>query len=95
MLKGEKEEENVDYLREQGVTACKRFKIKRDHETIKRNTLLLTFNTGNVPKSLKISTGLFLLTYMCQILCAASTARGLDILRTIALSIWDLFGWKS
>ena len=27
MLKGEKEEEIVDYLREQGVTACKRFKI--------------------------------------------------------------------
>ena len=54
MLKGEKEEEIVDYLREQGVTACKRFKIKRDHETIETNTLLLTFNTVNVPKSLKI-----------------------------------------
>ena len=54
MLKGEKEEEIVDYLREQGVTACKRFKINKDHETIETNTLLLTFNTVNVPKSLKI-----------------------------------------
>ena len=54
MLKGEKEEEIVDYLREQGVTACKRFKIKKDHETVETNTLLLTFNTINVPKSLKI-----------------------------------------
>ena len=53
MLKGEKEEEIVDYLREQGVTARKRFKIKRDPETIETNTLLLTFNTVNIPKSLK------------------------------------------
>ena len=53
MLKGEKEEEIVDYLREQGVTACKRFKIKNDYETVETNTLLLTFNTINVPKSLK------------------------------------------
>ena len=29
MLKGEKEDEIVDYLKEQGVTACKRFKIKK------------------------------------------------------------------
>ena len=54
MLKGEKEEEIVDYLREQGVTACKRFKIKKDHDTVETNTLLLTFNSINVPKSLKI-----------------------------------------
>ena len=54
MLKGEKEAEIVDYLKEQGVTACKRFTIKKDHETVETNTLLLTFNTVNVPKSLKI-----------------------------------------
>ena len=54
MLKGEKEDEIVDYLKEQGVTACKRFKIKKDHETVETNTLLLTFNTVNVPKSLRI-----------------------------------------
>ena len=54
MLKGEIEEEIVDYLREQGVTACKRFKIKKDHDTVETNTLLLTFNSINVPKSLKI-----------------------------------------
>ena len=54
MLKGEKEEKIVDYLREQGVTACKRFKINKDHETVETNTFLLTLNTVNVPKSLKI-----------------------------------------
>ena len=54
MLQGEKEEEIVDYLREQGVTPCKRFKIKKDHDTVETNTLLLTFNSINVPKSLKI-----------------------------------------
>ena len=46
MLKGEKEDEIVNYLKEQGVTACKRFKIKKDHETVETNTLLLTFYTS-------------------------------------------------
>ena len=54
MLKAEKETAIVDYLKEQGVTACKCFTIKKDHETVETNTLLLTFNTVNVPKSLKI-----------------------------------------
>ena len=54
MLKGEKEDAIVEYLNEQGVAACKRFKIKKDHGTVETNTLLLTFNTVNVPKSLKI-----------------------------------------
>ena len=54
MLKDEKEEEIVEYLKEQGVTACKRFRIKKDHGTVDTNTILLTFNTVNVPKSLKI-----------------------------------------
>ena len=54
MLKGEKEDEIVEYLKEQGVTACKRFKIKNDHRTVETNSLLLTFNTVNVPKSLRI-----------------------------------------
>ena len=29
MLKDEKEEEIVEYLKEQGVTTCKRFRIKK------------------------------------------------------------------
>lgn len=53
-LKGESEQDIVDYLKDQGVTACKRFKIKKDHGMIETNTLLLTFNTISVPKSLKI-----------------------------------------
>ena len=54
MLKGETEDNIVDYLRPQGVTGCKRFKIKKDGKSVETNTLLLTFNRINVPKSLKI-----------------------------------------
>ena len=54
MLKGEKEDDIVEYLKEQGVVACKRFPIKKDHETVQTNTLLLTFSSVSVPKSLKI-----------------------------------------
>ena len=54
MLKGEKESKSVDYLKEQGVTACKRFMVKKNNETVETNTLLLTFNTVTIPKSLKI-----------------------------------------
>ena len=54
MLKGESEDSIVEYLRPQGVTGCKRFKIKKDGKTVETNTLLLTFNRVNVPKSLKI-----------------------------------------
>ena len=54
MLKGEKEDDIFEYLKEQGVVACKRFTIKKDHETVQTNTLLLTFNSVSVPKSLKI-----------------------------------------
>ena len=41
MLKGKKESEIVDYLKEQGVTGCKRFTITKDHQTLETNTLLL------------------------------------------------------
>ena len=54
MLKGEPEDSIVEYLRPQEVTGCKRFKIKKDGKTVETNTLLLTFNRVNVPKSLKI-----------------------------------------
>ena len=36
------------------MTACKRFTIKKDHETVETNTLLLTFNSVTVPKSIKL-----------------------------------------
>ena len=54
MLKHETEENITEYLNTQGVTACKRFKIKKDGNFIETNTLLLTFNTTTLPKSLKI-----------------------------------------
>ena len=54
MLKHETEENITEYLNQQGVTACKRFRIKKDGNLIDTNTLLLTFNTTSLPKSLKI-----------------------------------------
>ena len=53
-LKEETEADILEYLKSQGVTAVKRFTIKKGHNTIETNTLLLTFNMINVPKSLKI-----------------------------------------
>ena len=54
ILKEESEENILDYLRPQGVTHVKRFKIRKNNEFINTNTLLLTFNTVVAPKTLKI-----------------------------------------
>ena len=54
MLKNETEENITEYLKQQGVTAYKRFTIKKDGNLIETNTLLLTFNSTSLPKSLKI-----------------------------------------
>ena len=91
MLKGEKESEIVDYLKEQGVTACKRFTITKDHQTIETNTLLLTFNSVTVPKSLKIFYRIVPVDIHIPNPLRCFIARGLVIIRTIALSTWDLF----
>ena len=53
-LKGETEKDICEYLKSQGVMAVKRFTIKKDHEVIETNTLLLTFNSITVPKTLRI-----------------------------------------
>ena len=45
MLKHETEENITEYLKQQGVTACKRFTIKKDGNLIETNTLLLKFNS--------------------------------------------------
>ena len=54
ILKGETEQDICEYLKSQGVIAVKRFTIKKDHEVIETNTLLLTFNSITVPKTLRI-----------------------------------------
>ena len=40
-LKGESEKDICDYLKNQGVTAVKRFTIKKEFDIIETNTLLL------------------------------------------------------
>ena len=49
-------EENIrNYLEDQGVTHVKRFTIRRNNKIVPTNTFLLTFNTVEPPKSVKIS----------------------------------------
>ena len=78
------------YLNTQGVTACKRFKIKKDGNFIETNTLLLTFNTTTLPKS-QFFTELYRLKYTFQILCGVSTVRGLDIMKTVVRKHLDQY----
>ena len=54
ILRSETEENILEYLKPQGVTHVKRFTIRKNHETINTNTLLLTFNSVVTPKTLKI-----------------------------------------
>ena len=54
ILKAETEENILEYLKPQGVTRVKRFTIRRDHEIVNTNTLLLTFNSIETPKTLKV-----------------------------------------
>ena len=51
-LKGESDVR--EYLQEQRVTAVNRFKVKNGHELVSTITLLLTFNSVVLPKSLKL-----------------------------------------
>ena len=53
-LRGESEENIKDNLQDQGVTAVKSFKIRKGHDLVSTNTLLLTFNSVLPPKCLKI-----------------------------------------
>ena len=59
-LKGEGEKDICDYLKNQGVIAVKRFTIKKEFDTTETNSLLLTFNSVSVPKSVRIFTELYL-----------------------------------
>ena len=52
-LKSETKENIKDYLQDQGVTAVKIFKIKKGHDLVRTNTLLLTFNSVVPQQSLK------------------------------------------
>ena len=53
-LKGESDENILEYLTPQGVTAVKRFKVKKGNDLVPTNTILLTFNSVLPPKTLKI-----------------------------------------
>ena len=91
MLKGESEDNIVEYLRPQGVTACKRFKIKKDGNLVETNTLLLTFDRVNVPKSLKIFYRVVPVDVYIPNPLRCLTARGSDIMKITVLKTPDLY----
>ena len=53
-MRSETEENILEYLKPQGVTHVNRFTIRKNHEIVNTNTLLLTFNSVVTPKTLKI-----------------------------------------
>ena len=53
-LKGESDDNIRENLQEQGVIAAKRFKVKKGHDFVDTNRILLTFNSVVPPKTLKI-----------------------------------------
>ena len=54
-LRNSSEEEILEGTRSQGVTAVKRFKIKRNGQLKSTNTLVFTFNTPTLPKTVKVA----------------------------------------
>ena len=49
------EQEILDGTKQQGVTAVKRFKIRRDGKLKDTNTFVFTFNTPTLPKTVKVA----------------------------------------
>ena len=54
-LRNSSEEEILEGTRSQGVTAVKRFKIKRNGQLKDTNTFVFTFNTPTLPKTVKVA----------------------------------------
>ena len=50
MLRGEPEDSIVEYLRPQGVTGCKRFKIKKDGKNSRNKYFTLDFQPSKCTK---------------------------------------------
>ena len=54
-MRNSSEEEILEGTRSQGVTAVKRFKIKRNGQLKDTNTFVFTFNTPTLPKTVKVA----------------------------------------
>lgn len=54
-LRGCSEQEILDEMKSQGVTAVKRFRVKRDGQLKDTNTFVFTFNTPVLPPMIKIA----------------------------------------
>ena len=54
-LRGCSEQEILDEMKSQGVTAVKRFRIKKDGQLKDTNTFVFTFSTPNLPSTIKIA----------------------------------------
>ncbi|MEW8544157.1 MAG: hypothetical protein AB2693_11540 [Candidatus Thiodiazotropha sp.] len=54
-LRGCSEQEILENMREQGVIAVRRIKVRRDGSLKDTNTFILTFNTSTLPKQVKVA----------------------------------------
>lgn len=53
-LKGLSDEEIIEGLKEQGITNARRIKITKEGRRIETNTIILTFNSSIIPKTIKV-----------------------------------------
>ncbi|GFX21702.1 uncharacterized protein TNCV_1200821 [Trichonephila clavipes] len=75
----------LDGFSDQGVVHVRRITIKNDNTIIPTKHLILTFNSPNLPKTIKASYLNCKIRSYIRILCAALNARGLDTHRLPAL----------
>ena len=54
-LRGCSEQEILDVMKSEGVTAVKRFRIKKGGQLKDTNTFVFTFSTPNLPSTIKIA----------------------------------------
>ena len=92
MLKHETEENITEYLKTQGVIACKRFTIKKRWKPYRNKYTFTNFHYHNFTEITKKNfTELYRLKSTFQILCGVSTVRGLDIMKTAVLNYLDQY----
>ena len=91
MLKHETEENITEYLNTQGVTVCKRFKIKKRWKPYRNKYTFTNFQHHNFAEITKLFTELYRLKSTSQILCGVSTVRGLDIMKMAVLNYLDQY----
>ena len=89
------EQEILDEMKSQGVTAVKRFRIKRDGQLKDTTTSAFTFNTPNLPSAIKIAFLRVNVEVYKHIRFAALAGSNMGIMKTGARTILLLKLWRT